>query len=535
MLASQSLKHHFDFSKTESQSFTVHFVRLAFLLLVFLFTISFQLLESRVDARQVFYPMYVLIGLSFGLQVVYLSFFKGLHRKHWVAGFLFFFEALFVTGLIYFIGVQQSLLIFLYLVNLILCGIVFQRKGALALALWTSILFSIIVSLDTSLSGNTAYLAVGVNNLAFFTVAYLAGFLSEQLNVMGEELKERVRDVVTLKNLNDLILKSINSGLITIDRQLNIIQANPSAHRILGRNSQSLSGKTLSDFIPNLDIKNSPRDREFDLRFSRDGEKRILTFNISLLKDDVGSEQGRVVSFQDHTHMRALEKRLRQSEKMAAIGQLAAGIAHEIRNPLAGISGSIQLMQADSSDPQQTAKLMGIVSKEIDRLNNLITEFLDFAKPEAPMEDQIDVGQLLQDTAQFVQNDSKQPNLEVEFMLEKGVKILGNRDKLRQVFLNIIVNAIQAMDSLENPKLRLTVRKSGKFVFVDIKDSGVGMSDELKERIFEPFHTTKHKGTGLGLAITHSIIEAHGAEVHVESEVGEGTEFRLQFKALQPN
>ncbi|MEM7646945.1 MAG: ATP-binding protein, partial [Pseudomonadota bacterium] len=257
--------------------------------------------------------------------------------------------------------------------------------------------------------------------------------------------------------------------------------------------------------------------------------------NISHLVDEKGEAQGRIVSFQDNTHLRALEKRLRQSEKMAAIGQLAAGIAHEIRNPLAGISGSIQLLQLGDSDAQQSEKLMGIVSKEIDRLNNLITEFLDFAKPEAPLEDHIDLATLIEETALFIKNDNQKSAVKIDFDLEQGVLILGNRDKLRQAFLNIMVNGVQAMDSIESPQLHLSVKKQGKFVFVSIKDRGTGMSEELKERIFEPFHTTKHKGTGLGLAITHSIIEAHNADVFVESEEGQGTEFRLQFKSLSPS
>lgn len=532
MFGSQSLKKRFDFSKTESQTFTVHSIRLAFLLLVFLFTISFQILEKRVDALQVFMPMYILIGLSFFLQALFFVFFKRLHNKAWANGFLFAFEAFFVTALIYFIGVQQSLIIFLYLVNIILCGILYQRQGALILALWSSVLFSFIISLDTGLSGNTAYLAVGVNNLAFFTVGYLAGFLSEQLNIMGEELKERVRDVATLKNLNELILSSINSGLMTVDGQRIILQSNPAAHFILGKSQHELMSQSLEEIVPGLNIQNDSDGKEFDLNYKKEGEKRILTFSVSPLKDERGKVQGRIVSFQDHTHMRALEKRLRQSEKMAAIGQLAAGIAHEIRNPLAGISGSIQLMQSGDAEPEQTGKLMGIVSKEIDRLNNLITEFLDFAKPEAPMEDRIDLGKLLEETALFIKNDSHFSSAEIQFNFEDGVQILGNRDKLRQAFLNIMVNGIQAMEGTESPSMQLGVRKSGKFVFVSIKDQGVGMSEELRDRIFEPFHTTKHKGTGLGLAITHSIVEAHGAEIHVDSEPGEGTEFRLQFKAL---
>ena len=489
-------------------------------------------MESRVEATHAFYPLYGWVGLSFLIQLTFLLFFKKLHSSSLVVGSLFFFETLFITGLIYLIGIQQSLLVFLYLVNLILCGVLFQRRGALKLALWTSVLFSFLVSLDESLSGSMVYLAVGVNNLAFFTAAYLAGILSEQLNIMGDRLKDRSRDLAFLKNLNELILNNINSGVITVDKRGLLLQANPSAQSILKAPREGLLSSDLETLFPGLERKKRPQGQEFELQVRRGGESRLLRLSLSPLQDGEGQDLGQILSFQDQTHLRVLEKKLRQSEKMAAIGQLAAGIAHEIRNPLAGISGSVQLLQAGPVDKEQNSKLMSIIGREIDRLNHLITEFLDFAKPEAPMEDKIEVGSLLKDTAQFLKQDSHLEDLHMEFDLEPGVQVLGNRDKLRQVFLNIILNALQAMDSMTHPRLCLKVKKQGNQVFISIKDWGMGMTEEIKERIFEPFHTTKQKGTGLGLAITHSIIQAHGGEVVVETGKGQGTEFRLQLKAL---
>ena len=372
-------------------------------------------------------------------------------------------------------------------------------------------------------------MAVGVNNFAFFTVAYLSGFLSEQLNFMGERLKEKTKDVRVLKNLNELILNSIQSGLLTIDGDNKILQANPSSHSILGVSTQQLVGAPIEEFLPSLDIKRVELDKSFDIQYKKQGEKRVLRTNVNALRDSQGEVKGKIVSFQDETHLRTLEKRVRQSEKMAAIGQLAAGIAHEIRNPLAGISGSIQLMQDGGSDEEQTARLMAIVGKEIDRLNNLITEFLDFAKPEAPLEDHVDMGDLVSEILDFVKNDSQRKSVGGSAEIENGHIVLANRNKLKQAFLNIIVNAFQASENEAKPEVDVVVKKSGSVVVVSIKDNGIGMSEKLKQRIFEPFHTTKHKGTGLGLAITHTILEAHQANLSVESEEGVGTEFRMEF------
>lgn len=527
------LKNHFDFSQTKSQSVLVHSLRLGFLLLVLFITLTFQFVENRVEATSVFVPLYYLIGLSLLFQCAYLLFYDRVFSNRLLTSFLFFFEAFYITGLIYFIGIQQSVLVFLYLVNLILYGILFQRRGALFLALWTSILFSILISLDSSLSGNTAYLAIGVNNLAFFTVAYLAGFLSEQLNVMGAQLKEKVRDVATLRNLNDLILRNMGSGLATADNSERILQLNPKAEQLLGLQVGAGTGQLISDLLPGVDFLQAKSGRPFDAEFKRDGERRIFNISVSPLKDDTGHLQGQIISFSDETHMRSLEKRLRQSEKMAAIGQLATGIAHEIRNPLAGISGSIQLLQADDADVEQNGKLMKIVEREISRLNNLITEFLDFAKPEAPMEDHIRLGSLVEEIIGFVQLDQNMQEIPCRFEEVESIVVLGNRDKLKQAFLNIIVNAFQALESVDSPQLEISVYRSGDYGTVSVKDNGIGMTDTLKQRIFEPFHTTKHKGTGLGLAITHSIFESHGAQIQVESEVGVGTEFRMSFKILR--
>jgi two-component system sensor histidine kinase PilS (NtrC family) len=186
-------------------------------------------------------------------------------------------------------------------------------------------------------------------------------------------------------------------------------------------------------------------------------------------------------------------------------------------------------MQDGGSDEEQTARLMAIVGKEIDRLNNLITEFLDFAKPEAPLEDHVDMGDLVSEILDFVKNDSQRKSVGGSAEIENGHIVLANRNKLKQAFLNIIVNAFQASENEAKPEVDVVVKKSGSVVVVSIKDNGIGMSEKLKQRIFEPFHTTKHKGTGLGLAITHTILEAHQANLSVESEEGVGTEFRMEF------
>jgi two-component system sensor histidine kinase PilS (NtrC family) len=227
---------------------------------------------------------------------------------------------------------------------------------------------------------------------------------------------------------------------------------------------------------------------------------------------------------------------MRQNEKMAAVGQLAAGIAHEIRNPLASISGSVQLL-GSSLKPQQEEehRLMKIVLREIDRLNNLITEFLDFVRPDVLKDDPIDLNQLIRDVAEMLKlNKNLRSDVAQDLDLQATVEISGNRDKLKQALLNIIINAYQAMN--DTPEPRITIRTSsedGK-VTLKIRDRGCGIDEVGLRRMFDPFHTTKPKGTGLGLAVTHKIIESHHGHIEVESAKGVGTEFTLEFPAREP-
>ncbi|MEK7356580.1 MAG: ATP-binding protein, partial [Bdellovibrionota bacterium] len=213
------------------------------------------------------------------------------------------------------------------------------------------------------------------------------------------------------------------------------------------------------------------------------------------------------------------------------VGQLAAGIAHEIRNPLASISGSIQLLGGSfTARQEEEQQLMRIVLREIDRLNNLITEFLDFVRPPTLKDDPVDLNQLIRDVLEMMKfNKTLRPEVKQVVKLEATSVIAGSRDQLKQAFLNIIINGYQAMNDSAQPELTISTSESGGKVIVKIRDSGCGIDEKGLRKIFEPFHTTKPKGTGLGLAVTHKIIESHEGRIFVESTKGVGTEFTLEF------
>ena len=524
----------FQFDKqTKERLVLIQTVRVGFLLAILFMTLAFQALQSEFLNPDVWVPIYSLLALSFLVNGFFVFFFDTI-RNYWLANaFLFAYDALFITFLVRFSGISQSIFIFLYLVNIILCGLVFKRRGGLLLALWTSTLFSVLMIFLPDERAPNLVFSIGLNNLAFFSVAVLAGFLSEQLDFMGSQLTERGKEIGVLRDANRLIVDNIGTGLLTVDGGGLIAHANPSAQEIL--DAGELTGKTVDQLFPGVQARidewrstSGQKSFRFEMSVGLERE-RIFQFTASRLNADAELKNDVILMFEDLTEVKRLEYAIRQQEKLAAVGQLAAGIAHEIRNPLASISGSIQLLETTSvSDDDQ--KLMRIVLKEIDRLNNLISEFLEYVRPDSPKEDPIYINQLLEEVLDMVKHHQGLPQNVVQHRTLKSQKVvLGNFDKLKQAFLNIVINAYQAMQMSTSADLFVDTWDEGESIFVAIKDTGGGIEEAQLKKIFEPFHTTKIKGTGLGLAVTHSILENHQARVFVESKPGAGTTFTIEF------
>lgn len=530
----------FDFTKSRNQMLIIQGVRLAFLLSILLITLVFQGLQPEFVNTSVLFPIYVMMTAMFVVNAIYLISFEWF-LKYWIStAFLFFLESAFITGLIFFTGINQSIFLFLYLVNIILAGFVFGRRGAFLLSLWTSICFSMLLIFGPEVKGQTLFFAIGLNNIAFIAVSFLSGILSEQLNFMGSELKARGKDLRALQSLNQLILENIATGLLTIDQSGDVLQGNRAAAEILDTPAKKLVGSNIETWLANIMGRiraitfalGDRRTERFDWIYRNpDGDKLILEITVSPLFEEDGALKGHVLAFHDSTKVRRLEFQMRQSEKMAAVGQLAAGIAHEIRNPLASISGSIQLLEGSfTSRQEEERRLMKIVLKEIDRLNNLITEFLDFVKPDQVTDEPVDLSALVRDVLEMVKfNSALRRDVEQVVELASQKQIAGNRDKLKQAILNIIINSYQAMNDSERPVIEVRTLDRGSHVILIVRDHGVGIEENRLRKIFEPFHTTKPKGTGLGLAVTHKIIESHQGKVFVESTKGVGTEFTLEF------
>ncbi len=527
--------------KARGRLLVVESGRVVFLTAILLITFYFQIRQPNFLGHDILVPLYSSVLLSFCIHALYLWFFNSLSRSNIPTVFLFIFEAFFISALILYTGISQSIFIFLYLVNIIFCGFIFSRQGALFLALLTSILYSVLLILKPDISGEIAFFSLALNNLGFFSVAILSGYLSEQLGVMGLELIASHRNIQELKDLNKLIIDNVSSGLVTVDSRGRTIVANRAAEAIL--EVSGLKDKSIFDVVPGL--------RQFENRFSEQigrvdrfevdylnqrEDRLLLGFSISPLIHE-NKTTGFVLIFQDLTKIKRLERAMQMSEKLAAVGQLAAGIAHEIRNPLAGISGSIQLLRMTThGEGSEEYRLMSIALKEIDRLNRLITDFLDFVRPSQPAHDPVALVQLITEVVEMVkvnkqlEKQSKPITFELNFKTNRSV--VGHRDQLKQVFYNLVINATHAVEKVEHAKITLETEFTNGHLIVRVRDNGCGMTTPTQRRIFEPFFTTKAKGTGLGLATVHKIIENHDAKIFVDSELNKGTEFVIEFAQL---
>ncbi len=543
-------------SNLHNKLFFIEICRLIFYVLVTLSFLAFQITNHFFiipDINNIFYTM---LFLAFLLNSIYLLFFY--HSKYLLVTviILFVFDTFFISSLVHITQNTQPIFLFLYLINILLFGLIFPWRGAFFLALLTSFLFTVLLILNPYIVNSNLAFALGVNNMAFFLVAFLSSYLSSQMGFMGQKIEHQTQNIHTLQDMNKLILETMPSGLIVFDTKGYIMQFNISAKNILEKNLLRISIssllKDLNTYL-NSPIYQKKKHIVWEETYTLQSTEKRLGLTLTPLTTEnrkwknhlrdisQGTAQsdpilGHILLIQDLTNIKRLEEVARRNEKMAAIGQLAAGIAHEIRNPLASISGSIQLLEmtlSQDGDGTENKRLYNIVLKEIDRLNLLITEFLNYARPEKIPNDQVNIHQVLKDTLEKIKLNHKLPShVKQNVDLRSKGSLIGQVEKLEQVFLNLMLNAYQAMEKTHPAQIFVKSYNKGGCLFVSIKDTGPGLNPEVKDRIFEPFVTTKSSGTGLGLATTHKILENHKAKIHVNSEKNKGTEFLIEFTRL---
>lgn len=364
---------------------------------------------------------------------------------------------------------------------------------------------------------------------AIALVAILSAYLNNQL-------LSSVSQVGSLRTLNENIVRSLTSGLLTVDQAGRVLFTNPTARELLGR-SGNLSGLDCEELLPglrpHLEDSGGFRNR-FELNVDRlDDNRRVnLGLSCSPLLDERGQFLGHVINFQDVTEVREMERILRRNERLAAIGGLAASVAHEVRNPLAAIAGCAELLEADL-EGEEDQRLIRIIRRESARLADIVSELLDYTRPRRLQRDEIELGKVLRELADSFRADPANAKIELVLSVpDEPLRAKLDLAQLTQVLWNLVRNGAQAMDNQGRLELGVTsapLTSSGgdERVRLHVRDHGRGIPPEDLDRIFEPFYSTKEGGSGIGLALVHRIIEDHGGDIQVHSAIGEGTSFLI--------
>ena len=475
-----------------------------------------------------------------------------------------------VGGIIFTTGGVESPLSFLFLFVIVSSSVMLPRAACYLTASGASIIYGLLVDLEyfsviqpiyffpkSSVSFQGAYLfyTIALNIASFFSVAYLSSILNNRLKLIKDELQNKNIDFKKLQEFHRNVVQNMVNGLMTTDLEGRITSVNIACESITGFPLKECVGKYCYDLLPMVELADLFKDR--DKTFSmphhmegecvrRDDEIMLLSMKISYLlsqeadpkKNLEQQVEGYICVFEDRTQIHKMEEKMKQSEQLAAVGKFSAGLAHEIRNPLASLSGSIQVLKETLEIDEQQQRLMNIVLKETERVNAIVTDFLNYSQPRKSKFTVIDLTQLLQDIVILMKNSNEyDPSINIQLVAPPDHVIIQSEEaQIKQMIWNLCINGVQAMDKSGN--LTMTIRKvkgykhkkfetNRRGVLIIVEDQGRGIPLEEQETIFNPFFTTREEGIGLGLPTVKQIVERFAGYIGVESEVGRGTCFDI--------
>jgi two-component system sensor histidine kinase PilS (NtrC family) len=473
--------------------------------------------------------LFALIVATYGLTIVFAIMLPRVGDIRGLAAAQVGSDLVSTTILVHLTGGAESTFAFMYILVIVGAAFVLGR-GALVAAGAAVLLY---VGDGVGGSGvplRTLIRSLAVNAVAFAATGALAARLATELRRAGEHIASQGAKLRDLAALHEDVIRGLTSGLVTIGRDGRILTFNAAAAEIIERDAAAAIGRPLDEIMPGLAALQATvgeaalRRGEVTQLVGEAGEERTLGVSLSPLVDSGGRNVGRIVNFQDLTELRRMEGAVARAERLAAVGRLAAGIAHEIRNPLAAISGSIELLGQTTGDgarmPDENKELMSIVLREVERLNGLITELLEFARPRALETERLDVAATMAEMLKVFENDKRLGDARVELVTDGAPLVEADAAQLRQVVWNLLRNAAEAAPG---QPIRVEVRAEGELVALTICDRGPGIAAEHRARIFEPFFSTKDGGTGLGLATVHRIVDEHKGAVEFDCPESGGT------------
>ena len=489
--------------------------------------------------------LYLLSGLVYAASLVYIGLLRWLAGRTELQAYIQFVgDLLVITGLVYYFGGLASAFSIFYFIVVIVAATLLGRRPALAIAAVAWLLYAaVVLALSYQLLTLPGGLPVeppsrvqliynlGVHLLGFIAVALLSARLAQNVAQAESALRRKGEQVADLEVFNRDIIESIPSGLITTDLEGRITSANRAAAQILGLDAAELDGRPIFELgfmtpeqwrglVGDDSVQNRTRR---ELVYKRGDASQFIGYALTQLTRAGGSPSGYILIFQDLTDWRQLQDELRLKDRMAAVGELAAGIAHEIGNPLAAISGSVQMLAGTYEGQPAQNKLLQITLKESQRLDRTIKGFLKFARPKDRSSVRFDVAELLAENLKLLRHSTEVAQdhwLELE-LNPSSVSLEADPDQVSQIFWNLARNALRAMP--DGGTLTIIGHQLTSSYRISFADTGRGMDDEERARLFHPFKTFFDGGTGIGMAIVYRIVEEHGGRLTVDSQPGSGT------------
>ena len=504
-------------------------------------------------------PFFFLIGLTYGLTIIYGLTLRFVDRYRWLIDLQLAGDALIVSAFIYFTGGINSYFTSLYVLPVIAAGAIqFRRGGLMAATLSTVLYVGLVIAQYLAASGyrtdpwlaaatltlppsSVARYTVALNVFGFFAVALLSGSLADSLRSAGARLEEASTEIADLQALNQHVIDSLPSGLVTADPALRIRTFNRGAESITGVPFRSAVGRPINEVLQlpgpvmesiqsDLRVKRARR-HEFRYRTS-DGRELEIGLTATHLETPRG-RAGLLFTFQDVTSIKKLERDSQIQQRLAAVGEMAAGIAHEIRNPLASMSGSIQILRHELPLSSEQEQLMDIVLRESERLNTTIRSFLAYARPQRFHIERFDARRPLNDAALLLRNSADVHDKHEILVDVPGSELWYEADEgqIKQIVWNLATNGLRAMPGGGRLHLIGAYEPASAGVVLTVRDEGVGIPPEELDRLFQPFHGTFAQGSGLGLAIVHRIVSDYNGEISVSSQPGAGTSVSVHLPA----
>jgi two-component system sensor histidine kinase PilS (NtrC family) len=496
-------------------------------------------------------PLYFVIGATYALTIVHAAALRLVAPRATLALAQVAGDLLIITALVHLTGGVRTGFLLLYPLSVLsatmlvprrsavtLAGVATALYGAVLLAAWTGLVPSPGLADVIALPPRPLLYSVFVLGVACLSVAFLGSYLAESLQRAGRQLREAAVEVADLRELNQVIVNSIQSGLMTTDAGGRILYVNRFGESILGRSLVALRAQAVravldSPLLVPSEIGARAASRALArLEISyRHPEGRTLELGVSVtpLAAQEGSPGGYLVVFQDLTEIRRLEEEVRTNEKLAAVGEMAAQLAHEIRNPLGSIRGSAQVLMSEPELGEEQGRLLSIISRESKRLSDTLNRFLYQARSPARPRDPVDLRPVVEEAVTLLRNGAEVgPSHEVRFEADEGPHVcLADPDQIAQVFWNLARNGLEAMP--DGGRLEVALRRVASDVVLTVSDQGRGMGRDEQRRLFEPRPGSARLGSGLGLAIVFQIVRQHGGDITVNSAADQGTRFDVRL------